>query len=162
MENNNGGLFKGIIVMILLALLACAAISTVKYVCGNYNENVEPFEIEMIEEEPMSLEEAMIEFRILKQMVVAEDVYYNLPEVIVEELFKKCGTMLPVKDYVEEYNNNKSYYISLQISKQLQKIGLVDKGVDGDNIDEITVKTKLKKPVNTSSAPLNVKPDTIQ
>lgn len=157
MENNNG-LFKGIIIMILLALLTCAGICTYQYV-NTSKENVVVYE-----EEPcaLTLEEAMNEFRIMKECFKCENIYFNLPESIAEALFKQCGTMASITDYVDEYNRNKSYYISLQISKQLQKIGLGDKGVDGDNIDEITVKTKLKKPVNTSSAPLNVKPDTIQ
>lgn len=157
MENNNR-LFKGIVVMILLALLTCAGICTYQYV-NTSKENVVVYE-----EEPcaLTLEEAMNEFRIMKECFKCENIYFNLPESIAEALFKQCGTMASITDYVDEYNRNKSYYISLQISKQLQKIGLGDKGVDGDNIDEITVKTKLKKPVNTSSTPLNVKPDTIQ
>lgn len=157
MENNNR-LFKGIVVMILLALLTCAGICTYQYV-NTSKENVVVYE-----EEPcaLTLEEAMNEFRIMKECFKCENIYFNLPESIAEALFKQCGTMASITDYVDEYNRNKSYYISLQISKQLQKIGLGDKGVDGDNIDEITVKTKLKKPVNTSSVPLNVKPDTIQ
>lgn len=158
MENNNS-LFKGTIVIILLALLACAGIFTYQYVHNNYQEK------ELVyEEEPViiSLEEAMNDFRIIRDLVQAEEVYYDLPEVIVEALFLKCGTMASVKDYVYEYNSNKPYYLSLQISKQLEKIGLIEKGVDGDKIDEVTIKTKLKQTDNNKSLPLNVKPDTIK
>lgn len=155
MENNNG-LFKSIVIMILLALLICAGICTYQYV-NTSKENVVVYE-----EEPcaLTLEEAMNEFRIVKEISNAEEIYYNLPESIVEALFKQCGTMASITDYVDEYNRNKSYYISLQISKQLEKIGLIEEGIDNDKIKEVTVKTKLKKETCENIPPLNVKPDT--
>lgn len=153
----NSGLFKSIVILILLALLACAGICTYQYVNTNYQK-----EVVVYDEEPvvLSIEEAMNDFRIIKRVIEADKVYYDLPEVIVEALFKKCGTMASIVEYVDEYNSNKPYYISLQISKQLEKIGLVEKGVDGDKIDEVTIKTKLKEVVTNKSTPLNVKPDT--
>ena len=96
----------------------------------------------------------------MKEISNAEEIYYNLPESIIEALFKQCGTMASITDYVDEYNRNKSYYISLQISKQLEKIGLIEEGIDNDKIKEVTVKTKLKKETCENIPPLNVKPDT--
>ena len=158
MENSNS-LFKGIIIMILLGILACAAICTVEYVRDNYHEDLS-YEVS---DEPleMSIEEAVNEFLLLQKIHKAENTYLELPVVIVEDLFKKLGTACPIVDYVSEYEQNKAYYISLQISDQIKKIGLKEKGIDGDNIEEVTIKTKLKS-VKEPPLNLDVKPELIQ
>lgn len=149
MENeHNHCTFKGIVITILLLLLVCVGICTYKYINGeipditqtsNSLENVE-FETESLP----TVEQAMQEWKDLREYSRCHEVYMSLPPEIMQALFDKLGTLLPIRDYVYEYENNREYYISLQIAKQLEKSGIDNIGVDGERIEKVKIKTELK------------------
>ena len=136
--------FKGSIIVILLLLLTCAGICTHKYISQPLSSETYVCEDTAVIL-PITKEEAMKEYLETKEFNRCFDVYMKLPEVIVSSLFDKLGTEASVEDYVYEYEKNKEYYISLQVSNILEKIGLKDKGVDGDKIKQVQVKTELKE-----------------
>ena len=117
--------FKGSIIVILLLLLTCAGICTHKYISQPPSTETYVCEDTAVIL-PITKEEAMKEYLETKEFNRCFDVYMKLPEVIVSSLFDKLGTEAFVEDYVYEYEKNKEYYISLQVSNILEKIGLKD------------------------------------
>lgn len=169
MENeHNHCTFKGIVITILLLLLVCAGICTYKYINGeipditqtsNSLENVE-FETESLP----TVEQAMQEWKDLREYSRCHEVYMSLPPEIMQALFEKLGTLLPIRDYVYEYENNREYYISLQIAKQLEKSGIDNIGVDGERIEKVKIKTELKpeKPKKKVNIPVEALPTPVE
>ena len=64
---------------------------------------------------------------------------------------------LPIKRYVQEYERNREYYISLQIAEQLKHQGLNNPGVDGKRIEGVEITTKLKEEKKPEKVPIPAK-----
>lgn len=115
---------------------------------------IEPEE-EVIEVQDLTIEQAMQNFK--DEVKFSEDyaIYVTFPPAIMQELFTRLGTNKSVSEYVAEYQKNREYYISKQIGNQLEETGLKVKGPDGDKIEKIEIKTKLKSEQD-EPIPINV------
>lgn len=160
MENQSSGAFKGFVAVILLLLGVCAGICTYKYVKGEIPSITQSTTEEFIESEMEAVptvEEAMQEWNDLKESSRYYEVYSNFPPEIMQALFEKLGTQEPIKRYVQEYERNREYYISLQIAEQLKHQGLNNPGVDGKRIEGVEITTKLKKEKEPEKVPIPAK-----
>lgn len=160
MENQSSGAFKGFVAVILLLLGVCAGICTYKYAKGEIPNITQSATEEFIESEMEAVptvEEAMQEWNDLKESSRCYEVYSNFPPEIMQALFEKLGTQEPIKRYVQEYERNREYYISLQIAEQLKHQGLNNPGVDGKRIEGVEITTKLKKEKEPEKVPIPAK-----
>lgn len=161
--NRQGSGFKIILSLILAVLTICACVCTYKYI----KDDLPPIGEQVVEDSittvvPTSVEDAIAEWEAVKETERCYDLYLSLPTSIVEALFKKLGTDQPWSDYVHEYERNREYYISLQIADQLQDSGLLEKGVDGDKINSVSIKTEVKPDPVPEKTVIPAVPDSVQ
>lgn len=156
MGNENGSGLKILLTIVTMLLLGCISYGGYQLYIDAEKQKVEQSVVNtpVIEEAP-DIEQAMSNWREEVYLNKCMDMYYALPSVIVRELLIKCGTLADVETYIEEYQKNMSYYISLQIKEQFSSSDLPQlTGPDAKNIKAIEVKPIMREPEKTQSIPI--------
>ena len=134
---------NSLITICLVVLTICALALTYGFVKRNldlYNKDIQPTVEECEDYTPLSVEEAVELFEEEKYLDECTNLFYSLPTPIIRELYNKLGTEKFIREYVEEYMNNKEYYYSVLYKSKIEQ------KIEGDkDVENIQIKVKLKE-----------------
>lgn len=140
-----------VLVAIVIVLLSMVVYS--EYKGSKVFEKLTNGELNPVSTESITVEDRMQQFNAEVEDTRMYDVYLSLPPVIIEGILTKLGAKADYRDIVREYYKNREFWISTQVSKQVEPALT---GPDANNIERIEVKTILKeeKPDPGKAVPL--------
>lgn len=148
------------ILLCAIIITLCVAVFTYGYVKQNlpvYTTEQTSEDSDIVEEyQPLTVEEAVSLFKEEKYTEECMTLFYKLPVEIVQKLYERLGTEKFITDYVEEFQNNKSYYYSEYYKSRIEKT------ITGNSeIESLDIKANVKKENgDTTKIKINVsKPD---
>lgn len=148
------------ILLCAIIITLCVAVFTYGYVKQNilvYTTEQTSEDSDIVEEyQPLTVEEATSLFKEEKYTEECMNLFYKLPVEIVQKLYERLGTEKFITDYVEEFQNNKSYYYSEYYKSRIEKT------ITGNNeVESLDIKANIKKEnEDTTKIKINVsKPD---
>lgn len=92
--------------------------------------------------ESVSVEDRMQQFNAEVEDTRMYDVYLSLPPVIIEGILTKLGAKTDYRDIVREYYKNREFWISTQVSRQIEPALT---GPDANNVERLEIKTIMKE-----------------
>lgn len=109
----------------------------------------------VIEQALPTVKEATTSFVEAKNAYTVEQIYFALPEATYVTIVNRIGTNATMEEVVKEYQRNKTYYISLQLSETIGNIPI--EGPDANNVESVNMAINLKSP-DTTKVPVTVVP----
>ena len=100
-----------------------------------------------------TVKEATTSFLEAKNAYTVEQIYFALPEATYVTIVNRIGTNATMEEVVNEYQRNKQYYISLQLSETIGSIPI--EGPDAKNVESVNMNVILKSP-DTTKVPTTV------
>ena len=108
-----------------------------------------------VEQALPTVKEATTSFMEAKNAYTVEQIYFALPEATYVTIVNRIGTNATMEEVVNEYQRNKQYYISLQLSETIGSIPI--EGPDANNVESVNMAINLKSP-DTTKVPVTVVP----
>ena len=108
-----------------------------------------------VEQALPTVKEATTSFMEAKNAYTVEQIYFALPEATYVTIVNRIGTNATMEEVVKEYQRNKTYYISLQLSETIGSIPI--EGPDAKNVESVNMDITLKAP-DTAKVPVTVVP----
>ena len=108
-----------------------------------------------VEQALPTVKEATTSFMEAKNAYTVEQIYFALPEATYVTIVNRIGTNATMEEVVKEYQRNKTYYISLQLSETIGSIPI--EGPDAKNVESVNMDITLKAP-DTAKVPVTVAP----
>ena len=108
-----------------------------------------------VEQALPTVKEATTSFMEAKNAYTVEQIYFALPEATYVTIVNRIGTNATMEEVVKEYQRNKTYYISLQLSETIGSIPI--EGPDANNVESVNMAINLKSP-DTTKVPVTVAP----
>ena len=108
-----------------------------------------------VEQALPTVKEATTSFMEAKNAYTVEQIYFALPEATYVTIVNRIGTNATMEEVVKEYQRNKTYYISLQLSETIGSIPI--EGPDAKNVESVNMAINLKSP-DTTKVPVTVVP----
>ena len=108
-----------------------------------------------VEQALPTVKEATTSFMEAKNAYTVEQIYFALPEATYVTIVNRIGTNATMEEVVKEYQRNKTYYISLQLSETIGNIPI--EGPDANNVESVNMAINLKSP-DTTKVPVTVVP----
>ena len=108
-----------------------------------------------VEQALPTVKEATTSFMEAKNAYTVEQIYFALPEATYATIVNRIGTNATMGEVVKEYQRNKTYYISLQLSETIGNIPI--EGPDAKNVESVNMAINLKSP-DTTKVPVTVVP----
>ena len=108
-----------------------------------------------VEQALPTVKEATASFMEAKNAYTVEQIYFALPEATYVTIVNRIGTNATMEEVVKEYQRNKTYYISLQLSETIGNIPI--EGPDANNVESVNMAINLKSP-DTTKVPVTVVP----
>ena len=108
-----------------------------------------------VEQALPTVKEATTSFMEAKNAYTVEQIYFALPEATYATIVNRIGTNATMEEVVKEYQRNKTYYISLQLSETIGNIPI--EGPDANNVESVNMAINLKSP-DTTKVPVTVVP----
>ena len=108
-----------------------------------------------VEQALPTVKEATTSFMEAKNAYTVEQIYFALPEATYVTIVNRIGTNATMEEVVKEYQRNKTYYISLQLSETIGSIPI--EGPDAKNVESVNMDITLKSP-DTTKVPVTVAP----
>ncbi len=109
----------------------------------------------VVEQALPTVKEATASFMEAKNAYTVEQIYFALPEATYVTIVNRIGTNATMEEVVKEYQRNKTYYISLQLSETIGSIPI--EGPDANNVESVNMDITLKAP-DTAKVPVTVAP----
>ena len=109
----------------------------------------------VVEQALPTVKEATTSFMEAKNAYTVEQIYFALPEATYATIVNRIGTNATMEEVVNEYQRNKQYYISLQLSETIGSIPI--EGPDANNVESVNMAINLKSP-DTTKVPVTVVP----
>ena len=109
----------------------------------------------VVEQALPTVKEATASFMEAKNAYTVEQIYFALPEATYATIVNRIGTNATMEEVVKEYQRNKTYYISLQLSETIGSIPI--EGPDANNVESVNMAINLKSP-DTTKVPVTVVP----
>ena len=109
----------------------------------------------VVEQALPTVKEATTSFMEAKNAYTVEQIYFALPEATYVTIVNRIGTNATMEEVVKEYQRNKTYYISLQLSETIGSIPI--EGPDANNVESVNMAINLKSP-DTTKVPVTVVP----
>lgn len=109
----------------------------------------------VVEQALPTVKEATTSFMEAKNAYTVEQIYFALPEATYVTIVNRIGTNATMEEVVNEYQRNKTYYISLQLSETIGSIPI--EGPDAKNVESVNMDITLKSP-DTTKVPVTVAP----
>lgn len=109
----------------------------------------------VIEQALPTVKEATASFMEAKNAYTVGQIYFALPEATYVTIVNRIGTNATMEEVVKEYQRNKTYYISLQLSETIGSIPI--EGPDAKNVESVNMDITLKAP-DTAKVPVTVVP----
>lgn len=109
----------------------------------------------VVEQALPTVKEATTSFMEAKNAYTVEQIYFALPEATYVTIVNRIGTNATMEEVVKEYQRNKTYYISLQLSETIGNIPI--EGPDANNVESVNMAINLKSP-DTTKVPVTVVP----
>ena len=109
----------------------------------------------VVEQALPTVKEATASFMEAKNAYTVEQIYFALPEATYVTIVNRIGTNATMEEVVKEYQRNKTYYISLQLSETIGSIPI--EGPDAKNVESVNMDITLKTP-DTAKVPVTVAP----
>ena len=106
-----------------------------------------------VEQALPTVKEATTSFIEAKNAYTVEQIYFALPEATYVTIINRIGTNATMEEVVKEYQRNKTYYISLQLSETIGSIPI--EGPDANNVESVNMAINLKSP-DTTKVPVTV------
>lgn len=106
-----------------------------------------------VEQALPTVKEATTSFLEAKNAYTVEQIYFALPEATYVTIVNRIGTNATMEEVVNEYQRNKQYYISLQLSETIGSIPI--EGPDAKNVESVNMNVILKSP-DTTKVPTTV------
>ena len=133
---------------VIFGLVIAMLFSLVLISCRGKNSAV-------VEQAPPTVKEATASFMEAKNAYTVEQIYFALPEATYVTIVNRIGTNATMEEVVKEYQRNKTYYISLQLSETIGNIPI--EGPDANNVESVNMAINLKSP-DTTKVPVTVVP----
>ena len=108
-----------------------------------------------VEQALPTVKEATTSFMEAKNAYTVGQIYFALPEATYATIVNRIGTNATMEEVVKEYQRNKTYYISLQLSETIGNIPI--EGPDANNVESVNMAINLKSP-DTTKVPVTVVP----
>ena len=108
-----------------------------------------------VEQALPTVKEATASFMEAKNAYTVGQIYFALPEATYATIVNRIGTNATMEEVVKEYQRNKTYYISLQLSETIGNISI--EGPDANNVESVNMDITLKAP-DTAKVPVTVVP----
>lgn len=109
----------------------------------------------VVEQALPTVKEATASFMEAKNAYTVGQIYFALPEATYVTIVNRIGTNATMEEVVKEYQRNKTYYISLQLSETIGSIPI--EGPDANNVESVNMDITLKAP-DTAKVPVTVAP----
>lgn len=109
----------------------------------------------VVEQALPTVKEATTSFMEAKNAYTVGQIYFALPEATYVTIVNRIGTNATMEEVVKEYQRNKTYYISLQLSETIGSIPI--EGPDANNVESVNMDITLKAP-DTAKVPVTVAP----
>ena len=143
------------ILLCAIILAVCGLVFTYGYVKQNISvyTTETPEDLGIVEEyQPLTVEEAVALYKNEKYTEECISLFYKLPVEIVQKLYEKLGTEKFITDYVEEFQNNKSYYYS-----EYYKSRIEEKIAGNSEVESLDIKANIKsQQEDTSKIKVNI------
>ena len=110
---------------------------------------------ELKTEQVQTVEQNVASFIDAKNAYTVEQVYFALPETTFATIVTRIGTTATKEEIVAEYQRNKEYYLSMQLSEKIGEIPI--EGPDAKNVESANISVQLKEP-DTTKIPVIVAP----
>lgn len=133
---------------VIFGLVIAMLFSLVLISCRGKNSAV-------VEQALPTVKEATTSFMEAKNAYTVEQIYFALPEATYVTIVNRIGTNATMEEVVKEYQRNKTYYISLQLSETIGSIPI--EGPDANNVESVNMDITLKSP-DTTKVPVTVAP----
>lgn len=133
---------------VIFGLVIAMLFSLVLISCRGKNSAV-------VEQALPTVKEATASFMEAKNAYTVEQIYFALPEATYVTIVNRIGTNATMEEVVNEYQRNKQYYISLQLSETIGSIPI--EGPDANNVESVNMAINLKSP-DTTKVPVTVVP----
>ena len=133
---------------VIFGLVIAMLFSLVLISCREKNSAV-------VEQALPTVKEATTSFMEAKNAYTVEQIYFALPEATYAIIVNRIGTNATMEEVVNEYQRNKQYYISLQLSETIGSIPI--EGPDANNVESVNMNITLKAP-DTAKVPVTVAP----
>ena len=133
---------------VIFGLVIAMLFSLVLISCRGKNSAV-------VEQALPTVKEATTSFMEAKNAYTVEQIYFALPEATYVTIVNRIGTNATMEEVVKEYQRNKTYYISLQLSETIGNIPI--EGPDAKNVESVNMDITLKAP-DTAKVPVTVAP----
>ena len=133
---------------VIFGLVIAMLFSLVLISCRGKNSAV-------VEQALPTVKEATTSFMEAKNAYTVEQIYFALPEATYVTIVNRIGTNATMEEVVKEYQRNKTYYISLQLSETIGSIPI--EGPDAKNVESVNMDITLKAP-DTAKVPVTVAP----
>lgn len=133
---------------VIFGLVIAMLFSLVLISCREKNSAV-------VEQALPTVKEATTSFMEAKNAYTVEQIYFALPEATYVTIVNRIGTNATMEEVVKEYQRNKTYYISLQLSETIGNIPI--EGPDANNVESVNMAINLKSP-DTTKVPVTVVP----
>ena len=133
---------------VIFGLVIAMLFSLVLISCRGKNSAV-------VEQALPTVKEATTSFMEAKNAYTVEQIYFALPEATYVTIVNRIGTNATMEEVVNEYQRNKQYYISLQLSETIGSIPI--EGPDANNVESVNMAINLKSP-DTTKVPVTVVP----
>lgn len=135
-----------------LGIFLCATIYLVRTEYQSTSEKSElsntPEESVKDYSETFTMEERINSWELDKKFDRATDLYYELPQTILEAILTEIGTEASVEEIYDHYQFNKKHYLQLQIANEIDKVTIT--GPDKDNIEKAEISVDLKEPLRST------------
>lgn len=138
-NKNSSGVFKATMIVIGLALIALVGFLAWEQYRENACLNDQP--VGIATEVVPTVDEAVDLFINDVQSYNRYEKYIRLSPTILRAIFTKIGTQPTVKEIMNEYETNKSYYLSLQAAEAIGEIDMP--GPDAKSIKKISTTVEL-------------------
>lgn len=156
--NNRSTGFKTTVVILLLLMLGLMGFAA-HIVYNDSKVKKEAEEKALLENQPMTVEEALSEFHDIVLYERAYKIFCELPEVVVKQIYLKIGTEATVPMIVDEYLQNREEYISLSLAAAVKELEI--NGPDADKVKNITIGVNMKEEVPKKVPIIPVQKDSI-
>lgn len=131
--------------MLVLVAIVIVLLSMVVYAEYKGSKVFEKFTettVSKVSTEEITVEDRMQQFNAEVEDTRMYDVYISLPPVIVEGILTKLGPDADYRNVVREYYKNREFWISTQVSRQVQPELT---GPDAKDIERVEIKTIMKE-----------------
>lgn len=137
---------KGKSLIITLCIVAiCGLLAYIGY--NTFKKDVTELKTETVQ----TVDQSVAAFIASKNAYTVEQVYFALPETTFATIVTRIGTTATKEEIVAEYQRNKEYYLSLQLSEKIGEVPI--EGPDAKNVESASITVQLKGP-DTTKVPI--------